>query len=108
VLKKVEKQRDEVEAAAARAREKVRKYQQERLVAIAKEKGRNLGFDLMPPFDKDHASRAAFIRGVSVVSYGVNNRLTLLPEAGRTVPGRGLLLRLGRRRPTCPERTPHC
>ena len=34
-----------MEAAAARAREKARKYQQERLVAVAKEEGRNLGFE---------------------------------------------------------------
>ena len=44
-LKEVEKQRDEAEAAAARAREKARQYQQERLVAVAKEEGRKLGFE---------------------------------------------------------------
>ena len=44
-LKEVEKQRDEAEAAAARAREKARKYQQERQVALAREEGRKLGFE---------------------------------------------------------------
>ena len=44
-LKDIEKQRDEAEEAAARAREKARKYQQERLVAVAREEARRLGYE---------------------------------------------------------------
>jgi len=44
-LKEIEKQRDEAEDAAARAREKARKYHQERLVAGAREDGRKLGYE---------------------------------------------------------------
>ncbi|KAF9523857.1 hypothetical protein CPB83DRAFT_862209 [Crepidotus variabilis] len=44
-LQEVERQRDDAEAAAARAREKARKLHQDRLIAAAKEEGRRLGFE---------------------------------------------------------------
>ncbi|KAH7921079.1 hypothetical protein BV22DRAFT_1072891 [Leucogyrophana mollusca] len=45
VLKSIEAQRDEAESAAARARSTARRLNEERLVEIAREEGRRLGFE---------------------------------------------------------------
>ena len=44
-LKEIEKQRDDAETAAARAREKARKWQLEVMVTAAREEGRKYGFE---------------------------------------------------------------